>query len=506
MSVGSEPNDNGDKLGAHEVPVVIHVLHEGVDPPQSLPDHPKPERRWNFFVVGLCWAFILGLSCLIAVSVFLGDRADQEDGKQHLIQANSSAKVAVGMRELLSMTSVAEPPPGLVSSRTLEQRLCETIVIYELQGAKQALSALDRIDQLIERLQFESSKTQRSILRSLRDLMHDYEDEIWEGLSLTDREKKELVSELGWCGRLVLQPAGARDTKERDKLLREAKQAAMLQLGFLTISVCVVLLGIPAFVVFVVLCFSQRLRFEFDGQRRNGDIYLETFALWFLAFLAISLLLALLRDALPTGLASLGVLLTLGVLIWPILRGVRLPTMLHELGLAIKNPFKEVVCGLLSYLVAAPFIAAALVVVLILTALANQFENVDELTPAKSPSHPILQEVADSDSWLTLFGIFLTAVVIAPILEEIVFRGLLYRHLRELSHFWGRWISVLFAAAANAIVFAMIHPQGILAIPVLGMLAISFSLAREWRGSLIAPMTMHALNNGAITFLLIFTL
>ena len=41
---------------------------------------------------------------------------------------------------------------------------------------------------------------------------------------------------------------------------------------------------------------------------------------------------------------------------------------------------------------------------------------------------------------------------------------------------------------------------------MLATLAIGFSLAREWRGSLIAPMVMHAINNTTITCLLILML
>jgi membrane protease YdiL (CAAX protease family) len=48
----------------------------------------------------------------------------------------------------------------------------------------------------------------------------------------------------------------------------------------------------------------------------------------------------------------------------------------------------------------------------------------------------------------------------------------------------------------------LIHPQGLLAVPALMSLAIAFSLAREWRGSLIAPMVMHGVSNGAVMALL----
>ena len=53
---------------------------------------------------------------------------------------------------------------------------------------------------------------------------------------------------------------------------------------------------------------------------------------------------------------------------------------------------------------------------------------------------------------------------------------------------------------------AGVHPQGIIGIPLLTMLALGFCLVREWRDSLIAPMIMHAINNGCVAVLLFLIL
>jgi membrane protease YdiL (CAAX protease family) len=47
----------------------------------------------------------------------------------------------------------------------------------------------------------------------------------------------------------------------------------------------------------------------------------------------------------------------------------------------------------------------------------------------------------------------------------------------------------------------LIHPQGVLFAPALGGLAVGFCLYREWRGSLIAPIVAHGINN-AVTLTL----
>ena len=97
--------------------------------------------------------------------------------------------------------------------------------------------------------------------------------------------------------------------------------------------------------------------------------------------------------------------------------------------------------------------------------------------------------------------VILLARVIAPIVEETMFRGVLYRHLREASHAW-RWLpSVIFSGTVSSFIFAIVHPQGIVAVPVLMALAYGFVIAREWRGTLIPAIVGHALNNGVVTTL-----
>ena len=125
-----------------------------------------------------------------------------------------------------------------------------------------------------------------------------------------------------------------------------------------------------------------------------------------------------------------------------------------------------------------------------------------EFGTSVAAGHPI-QEMIASGSGFAIFYVVLMACIAAPIVEETMFRGVLYRHLRELTGGKARWMSVAFSAVFNGVIFAAIHPQGVLAIPLLTALAVSFSLAREWRDSLVAPMVMHAINNGAITTLMV---
>lgn len=89
---------------------------------------------------------------------------------------------------------------------------------------------------------------------------------------------------------------------------------------------------------------------------------------------------------------------------------------------------------------------------------------------------------------------FILAVVLAPIMEEIVFRGFLYGYLR-------RNFSILAAAPMTGIVFAILHPQGLVALPYLFMLGTGLCLLREYNRSLIPAIFAHMVTNGLVMLL-----
>ncbi|WP_442966556.1 CPBP family intramembrane glutamic endopeptidase [Psychrobacter sp. I-STPA10] len=92
--------------------------------------------------------------------------------------------------------------------------------------------------------------------------------------------------------------------------------------------------------------------------------------------------------------------------------------------------------------------------------------------------------------WLIIFAM----VVVAPIYEELMFRGLIWSALREqLSGIQGVW----FASIISSVLFAVIHLQyGLYEISTIMVLAMIFCLARVKSGSLLLPMLLHIINNG----------
>ena len=81
----------------------------------------------------------------------------------------------------------------------------------------------------------------------------------------------------------------------------------------------------------------------------------------------------------------------------------------------------------------------------------------------------------------------LLACVAAPVVEETMFRGLLYRQLRNSTRHWRTFLSIAMSVFLNAFIFAVIHPQSLLAVPALMTLAAGFTIIREWRQSLDGP-------------------
>jgi membrane protease YdiL (CAAX protease family) len=138
----------------------------------------------------------------------------------------------------------------------------------------------------------------------------------------------------------------------------------------------------------------------------------------------------------------------------------------------------ELACGLFGYFAGIPLIAAGIFISLKLSKFAGA-----------SPMHPIQKMLQGSP--LQIVNLYAAACLIAPVLEETMFRGALFNHMRRR---WG-W---LISASLVAFIFASIHPQGWTLIPGLGSIAIVLAAIREWRGSLWGSVAAHAANNGIV--------
>jgi membrane protease YdiL (CAAX protease family) len=102
-----------------------------------------------------------------------------------------------------------------------------------------------------------------------------------------------------------------------------------------------------------------------------------------------------------------------------------------------------------------------------------------------------LEDLGTDESTLWLFGAAVLVIVLAPVAEEVFFRGFFYRALRTR-------LAILPAALIDGAVFGVIHFENAdmaEILPVLGILGVVFCLVYEKTGSLFAVIGLHALNN-----------
>ncbi|MEZ5386941.1 MAG: CPBP family intramembrane glutamic endopeptidase [Prosthecobacter sp.] len=102
----------------------------------------------------------------------------------------------------------------------------------------------------------------------------------------------------------------------------------------------------------------------------------------------------------------------------------------------------------------------------------------------------------ESDGVVFRFLVILAAVVVAPLAEEVMFRGFVYGVLK-------RYTDAPFAAMTSSLMFAIIHLHVGSLVP-LWALALLFCLAYEVTGCLLAPMLLHVIFNGTSITLLHF--
>ncbi len=145
-------------------------------------------------------------------------------------------------------------------------------------------------------------------------------------------------------------------------------------------------------------------------------------------------------------------------------------------GLPIKDALIQ---GFKGWLMVIPFV---LLVSLIMNILIDN----------QNGSNPLLEIVLNTDNYFALTLLFLTTTLLAPLFEEIIFRGIL---LPILSRDFG----IILGISVSAFIFALAH-LSISEMPPLLVLGIGLGITRIVSGSLLASVIMHSLWNG-LTFL-----
>ena len=264
------------------------------------------------------------------------------------------------------------------------------------------------------------------------------------------------------------------------------------------------IVGIGLFIAMIVLSASSKMKWRLADSvgttPQHTNAFLEVFPVFMFCFLGVGVLGGILVSTVNLGLPdtvfqALIIWPLLLCALWPVLRGVpfadlRAALGWHANGAGPLGIIKELALGIVGYCAGLPIVAAGLGITLLFLLVQSLI-----FTDAAPPSHPGVESMLDG-TLISTIALYSLACLWAPIVEETIFRGSLFAHLRR------GWHPIL-AALTVGFFFAIIHPQGLAATPALMSLGVVFCLIREWRGSLIAPILAHALNNFVLISILL---
>ena len=317
---------------------------------------------------------------------------------------------------------------------------------------------------------------------------------------ISDEACADVIKALGATGKtLVAQATG--DQEALDSLAAAGAVLLMVLVLAAFVGFVLALGGIAALIVFVVMAALGKTKGIGATDELWSHVYAEMFAVWMFAYLGLARAPRMLFDiwedyghegpgmdlrlVLSIGAAIAAVAIALW---WGTRRGLSLRTIMAAIGLR-RFVAMDIVWGVVCWSMG---IALLIVGVMLAVVLSNIFSD-----GQMRASHPVQQMVEESGA-TGLFLTYMIACVCAPIGEEIVFRGALYRNLRQSFGRWGAVGSVVIATAVSSVLFAAIHPQGLIFIPVLASLAVAFCIMREWRGTINASIVAHAINNTVV--------
>jgi len=477
------------------------ISPEPLGPPAEVIPEVQPLRRRGHPLVA--WFVILTITGLIVAAGMVRDPGTRVGGSRQGTQArlvDVEARYLVGANELTRLTGqdIYEQAKDMVRS-SADKRLRFVALAGELRGPDEALRLLNQ----------EAWTDLPAELAALPDLLRrlyraqaagDFSSAV-----LGEQEQAVLERDLGWLGTLALHPAGSPDAAARAALLSSARRTFWAAILVMVLGMAGAgLIGLAGLLIFVGLIRSGAVRSGLGGPGVNGGLYAETFALWLAVFVLQGLFVGLLpvpaaARFLALAGASLASLVTLG---WPVLRGVPWRQVRQEVGLRWPDrPLRELALGFACYTSTLPLLVLGVLLTLLLVQLQGYFSGGD----APPPAHPIAEVLAKA-AWWELLQLLVLVSVIAPVVEETMFRGVLYRHLRDATGACRPALGILFAMTVVSFIFAVIHPQGLTAVPALMALAYGFNAAREWRGTLLPAMVAHGLNNGIVFLLAILML
>jgi len=125
------------------------------------------------------------------------------------------------------------------------------------------------------------------------------------------------------------------------------------------------------------------------------------------------------------------------------------------------------------------------------------------LNRSAQPTTPLSEIISSSTSFSGIMAFVVMAVLLAPFLEEIIFRGFFFYVIAQFK-------GMLWAVVIIAGVFALMHFDQYwgdwIAIIVVTLLGLLLTFLRAWTGSSIPGIVMHYIFNGAMTVIPVLSL
>jgi len=114
------------------------------------------------------------------------------------------------------------------------------------------------------------------------------------------------------------------------------------------------------------------------------------------------------------------------------------------------------------------------------------------------PSTPLNEILMESNSPLAILAFLAIALLVAPFMEEIVFRGYFYHVLEKVK---GKKFTIFFIASSFAFLHVGQYWGDWLAIGMVTIMGFALTIIRAWSGSTLASVITHYVYNGGITLM-----
>ena len=187
-----------------------------------------------------------------------------------------------------------------------------------------------------------------------------------------------------------------------------------------------------------------------------------------------------------TGIGSGGVIIMIGQYLGAGLAMAFLLTAMPPIGRALSRDWRlvGVGMGLLGMLLVSPLCTGT-------GAVTEWIRRMTTDVPVDPVAHETLRRLIESQPNLWWWGVVIGVTVGAPVVEEIIYRGLLQNGLRRvLGSGWG-------AVLVTSVVFTIVHAGAVdwRGMPVLMVLSIGLGVVYARTGRLLAPIAMHSAFN-----------